>query len=308
MINNNLSKILKMKNVVITGSSSGFGYLTTLLLARKGYKVWATMRNVETKNASKKEELLAIAKKEDLNISVIELDVTKDASVSKAIQTIVSEDKRIDHLVNNAGYMFVGITEAYSIDQAKDQFETNFFGVLRMVKAVAPHMRKQKEGLIVNVTSIAGRLTFPYFGIYCASKHAVEAYSQALRYELAPWGIEVSLVEPGPFGTNLLYSGPKEADQAVFDDYGDQKNEPAGLLKYFDGFFQSPDAPDPQLVANDIAMLVEAQRGKRQERVVSGVGFGAEDYNKKVDPIQQSVVKDALHLSHLMELKKSEAN
>ncbi len=294
-----------MKNVVITGSSSGFGYLTTLLLARKGYKVWATMRNAKTKNASKKEELLAIAEKEDLNISVIELDVTKDASVTTAIQTILSKDNRIDYLVNNAGYMFVGITEAYSIAQAKDQFETNFFGLLRMVKAVAPHMRKQKEGLIVNVTSIAGRLTFPYFGIYCASKLAVEAYSQALRYELAPWGIEVSLVEPGPFGTNLLYSGPKEADQAVFDEYGDQKNEPAGLLKYFDGFFQSPDAPDPQMVANDIAMLVEAQRGKRQERVVSGVGFGAEDYNEKVSPIQQSVVKDALHLSHLMELKQN---
>ena len=294
-----------MKNVVITGSSSGFGYLTALLLARKGYKVWATMRNAETKNASKKEELLAIAKNEDLNISVIELDVTKDASVTKAIKTIVNEDGRIDHLVNNAGYMFVGITEAYSISQAKDQFETNFFGILRMVKAVAPHMRKQKEGLIVNVTSIAGRLTFPYFGIYCASKHAVEAYSQALRYELAPWGIEVSLVEPGPFGTNLLYSGPKEADQAVFDNYGKQKDEPAGLLKYFDGFFQSPDAPDPQLVADDIAMLVEAQRGKREERVVSGVGFGAEDYNEKVYPIQQSVVKDALHLSHLMELNQN---
>lgn len=292
-----------MKNVVITGSSSGFGNLTTLLLARKGYKVWATMRNTETKNASKKEELLALAQKEDLNISVIELDVTKDASVKNAIRAIIREDNRIDHLINNAGYMFVGITEAYSIAQAKAQFETNFFGVLRMVKAVAPHMRKQKEGLIVNVTSIAGRLTFPYFGIYCASKHAVEAYSQALRYELAPWGVEVSLVEPGPFGgTNLLYSGPKEANQDVFNKYGEQKNEPAALLKYFDGFFQSADAPDPQLVADDIALLVEAQRGKRQERVVSGVGFGAEDYNEKVSPIQKSVVKDALHLSHLMEL------
>jgi len=294
-----------MKNAVITGSSSGFGNLTTLLLARKGYKVWATMRHTETKNAPKKEELLAIAKREDLSISVIELDVTKDASVTNAIRTIVREDNKIDHLVNNAGYMFVGITEAYTIAQAKDQFETNFFGILRMVKAVAPHMRKRKEGLIVNVTSIAGRLTFPYFGIYCASKHAVEAYSQALRYELAPWGIEVSLVEPGPFGTNLLYSGPQEADQDVFENYGSQKNEPAGLLKYFDGFFQSKDAPDPQLVADDIAMLIEAKRGKRQERVVSGVGFGAEDYNEKVNPIQQSVVKDALQMSHLMELNKN---
>ena len=292
-----------MKNTVITGSSSGFGYLSTLTLARKGYKVWATMRNTDTKNALKKEELLTIAEKEDLNISVLELDVTKDGSVTKAIEEIINVDGKIDHLVNNAGYMFVGITEAYSIAQAKDQFETNFFGIVRMVKAVAPQMRKQEEGLIINVTSIAGRLTFPYFGLYCASKHAVEAYSQALRYELAPHGIEVSLVEPGPFGTNLLYSGPREADQDVFDDYGNQKNEPAGLLKYFDGFFQSEDAPDPQLVADDIALLIEAQRGKRQERVVSGVGFGAENYNEKVYPIQKSVVKDALHLSHLMELR-----
>ncbi len=291
-----------MKNVVITGSSSGFGYLTTLLLARKGYKVWATMRNAKTKNASKKEELLAIAKKEDLNISVIELDVTKDASVTTAIQTIVSKDNRIDYLVNNAGYMFVGITEAYSIAQAKDQFETNFFGILRMVKAVAPHMRKQKEGLIINVTSIVGRLIFPYFGIYSASKHAVEAYSQALRYELAPFGIEVSLVEPGPFGTNLLFSGPKEADQTVFDDYGNQKDEPQAMLKSFNAFFESQEAPDPQLVADDISALIEADQGTRKERVVSGIGYGTRAYNEKVDPIQRSVVNDALKMSHLLKI------
>ena len=291
-----------MKNVVITGSSSGFGYLTTLLLARKGYKVWATMRNAKTKNASKKEELLAIAEKEDLNISVIELDVTKDASVTTAIQTILSKDNRIDYLVNNAGYMFVGITEAYSIAQAKDQFETNFFGILRMVKAVAPHMRKQKEGLIINVTSIVGRLIFPYFGIYSASKHAVEAYSQALRYELAPFGIEVSLVEPGPFGTNLLFSGPKEADQTVFDDYGNQKDEPQAMLKSFNAFFESQEAPDPQLVADDISALIEADQGTRKERVVSGIGYGTRAYNEKVDPIQRSVVNDALKMSHLLKI------
>ncbi|MRH99613.1 SDR family NAD(P)-dependent oxidoreductase [Kriegella sp. EG-1] len=293
-----------MKNVLITGCSSGFGYLTALLLARKGYKVWATMRNVLTKNKAKKKELLVIAEKEKLHISVLELDVTIETSVTKAIDFIINEDGTLDYLVNNAGYMFVGLTEAYTIAQAKDQFETNFFGVLRMVKAIAPHMRKQKEGLIVNVTSIAGRLTFPYFGIYCASKHAVEAYSQALRYELAPWGVEVSLVEPGPFGTNLLYSGPKEADQAIFDSYYKQKDEPAALLKFFDGFFQSSEAPNPQLVADDIAMLIETKRGERPERVVSGVGFGAEDYNQKVYPIQQSVVKDALQLQHLMKLTR----
>lgn len=293
-------KEVKNKTVVITGSSSGFGYLTTLTLARKGFKVWATMRNSETKNASKKEELLSIAKQENLTISVIDMDVSNDESVLKAIQSVVNVDGRIDHLINNAGYMFVGITEAYSIEQAKEQFETNFFGILRTTKAVAPFMRKQEEGLIVNVTSLAGRLTFPYFGIYSASKHAVEAYSQAMRYELAPFGVEVSIVEPGPFGTNLLFTGPKEENQEVFNAYGDHKDVPHAMLKNFEGFYATDDAPNPQLVADGIASLVEAKKGTRTERVVTGIDYGVIDYNEKVAPIQKSLVKDALQMEHLL--------
>ena len=294
----------KNKTVVITGSSSGFGYLTTLTLARKGYKVWATMRNSETKNALKKEEILSIAKKENLKIAVIDMDVNEDNSVITAINTIAKTDGKIDHLINNAGYMFVGITEAYSIKQAKEQFETNFFGILRTTKAVLPYMREQKNGLIVNVTSLAGRLTFPYFGIYCASKHAVEAYSQAMRYELAPFGIEVSIVEPGPFGTNLLFTGPKEENQDVFNSYGDHKDVPHAMLKNFEGFYATDDAPNPQLVADSITELVEAEKGNRAERVVSGIDYGLIEYNTKVAPIQKSLVKDALQMEHLLSVNK----
>ncbi len=294
----------KNKTVVITGSSSGFGYLTTLTLARKGYNVWATMRNSETKNSLKKEELLSIAKKENLKISVIDMNVNSDESVSNAIQSIVNVDGRIDYLINNAGYMFVGITEAYSIQQAKDQFETNFFGILRTTKAVAPFMRSQKEGLIINVTSLAGRLTFPYFGIYCASKHAVEAYSQAMRYELAPFGVEVSIVEPGPFGTNLLFTGPKEDDQEVFNAYGEHKDVPHAMLKNFESFYATDEALDPQLVADKITSLVEANKGTRVERVVAGIDYGVLDYNDKVAPIQESLVKDALQMGHLLTIEK----
>ncbi|MBW1296275.1 SDR family oxidoreductase [Aquimarina litoralis] len=295
----------KNKTVVITGSSSGFGYLTTLTLARKGYHVWATMRNTNTKNASKKDELLDIAKKENLKISVIDMDVNSDDSVTKAIDTIVKTDGKIDHLINNAGYMFVGITEAYSIQQAKDQFETNFFGILRTTKAVLPYMRKQGEGLIVNVTSLAGRLSFPYFGIYCASKHAVEAYSQAMRYELAPFGIEVSIVEPGPFGTNLLFTGPKEEDQQVFNAYGEHKEVPHAMLKNFEGFYQTDEAPSPQLVADNITDLVETTKGNRPERIVSGIDYGVIDYNTKVAPIQESLIKEALQMEHLLTVAKN---
>ena len=294
----------KNKTVVITGSSSGFGYLTTLSLARKGYKVWATMRNSQTKNASKKEELLKMAQEEKLKISVVDMDVNSDDSVSKAIDFIVRADGTIDYLINNAGYMFVGITEAYSIQQAKDQFETNFFGILRTTKAVAPYMRKQEDGLIINVTSLAGRLSFPYFGIYCASKHAVEAYSQALRYELAPFGVEVCVVEPGPFGTNLLFTGPKEEDQEVFNAYGDHKNVPHAMLKNFEGFYASDQAPDPKLVSDEITALVEAEKGTRKERVVAGIDYGVIDLNDKVAPIQEALVKDALQMEHLITVKQ----
>ena len=294
----------KNKTVVITGSSSGFGYLTTLTLARKGYKVWATMRNSETKNATKKEELLNIAEKENLNISVLDMDVNNDHYVTTAIDRIAKTDGKIDYLINNAGYMFVGITEAYSIQQAKEQFETNFFGILRTTKAVLPYMRKQKDGLIVNVTSLAGRLAFPYFGIYCASKHAVEAYSQAMRYELAPFGIEVSIVEPGPFGTNLLFTGPKEENQDVFNAYGEHKNVPFAMLKNFEGFYATDEAPNPQLVADSIAQLVESEKGNRVDRVVSGIDYGLIDYNSKVAPIQEALVKDALQMGHLLSVKE----
>lgn len=291
-----------MKNVLITGTSNGFGYLASLSLARKGYKVWATMRQPESKNAAKKAELLAAAGKEDLNIAVLALDVTENASVDQAIQTIIEEDGKIDHLVNNAGIMFIGISEAYSLQQAKDQFDTNFFGVIRCTKAVLPHMRAAGRGLIINVSSIAGRLTFPYFGIYCASKHALEAYSQSLSYELAPFGIEVSIVEPGPFGTGLLHSGPKEADRAVFDAYGDHKNAPGGILAYFDQFFESAEAIDPQVVVDDITRLVEAERGKRPLRIVSGLDYGTGNLNDLVAPIQESTVRDGLQMGHLLEL------
>ena len=291
-----------MENVVITGTSSGFGYLTSLTLALKGYKVWATMRQSNGKNASAKKKLLNIAQKEGLDINILELDVTSDESVNQAINEVVSEDAKIDYLVNNAGVMYVGITEAYSIDQAKDQFDTNVFGIHRTVKAVTPYMRSAKKGLIINVTSIAGRLVFPYFGLYCASKFAVEAYSQSLRYELSPFGIEVALVEPGPFGTQLIYSGPEEADRKVFDAYGEHKDIPRAMLNNFERFFQSEDAVDPMLVADDILHLIQQERGARPFRVVSGIDYGTKELNDKIAPIQKNVVKDSLQLGHLLEL------
>ncbi|MBF2709530.1 SDR family oxidoreductase [Flavobacterium soyangense] len=291
-----------MKNVVITGTSNGLGYLTALTLAEKGFKVWATMRDPLGKNLSKKEEFENIVKRENLNIKVIALDVTDDNSVKFAFEKILLEDKKIDILINNAGSMFVGITEAYSIEQAKNQFETNFFGTLRTIKAATPFMREAKDGLIINISSLAGRLAFPYFGIYSASKHALEAYSESLGYELAPFGVEVTIIEPGAFGTGLLFSGPKEADTNVFNEYGEHKDVPQKMLENFKGFFETKDALDPQLVADTIFKLIETKKGHREKRIVSGFDYGVIEYNEKVAPIQEFLVKDILQMSHLLKV------
>jgi NAD(P)-dependent dehydrogenase (short-subunit alcohol dehydrogenase family) len=291
-----------MKNVIITGASSGFGKLSALTLARKGFKVWATMRNLNEQNKENKEELLAIAKSESLRIEVIDLDVTNQESVNKAIKIVIETDGKIDTVVNNAGLMYVGIAEAYSMEQVKYQFDVNFYGVLRTVNAVLPHMRKQKNGLIINVTSVAGRLNFPHFSIYGASKHALESYSESLSYEVAPFGVEVKIVEPGPFGgTNLLYSGPKEANTEIFDAYGEHKNTPKTILNNLNNFYKSDDALDPQIVADAIAKLIETPKGKKGMRVVSGLDYGTIDLNERLSKVQTKLV-ESLEMGHLLEV------
>ncbi|MEL6659874.1 MAG: SDR family oxidoreductase [Bacteroidota bacterium] len=289
-----------MKNVIITGSSSGFGLLAAKTIAQNGHKVWASMRNTNGKNAERKAELEKLATAENLPLKVLELDVTSDASVQEAINTVVQEDGKIDVLINNAGVMFVGITEAYGMEQIKTQMDVNFYGAVRTIKAALPHMRSAGDGLIINTSSLAGRLSFPYFGVYNASKFALEGYSHALRFELAPFGVEVSIVEPGPFGTNLLYSGPKETDSSVLDSYQDFKEVPAAMLKNFEGFFSTEDAPNPQIVADDYLRLINNPKGQRPARVVSGIDYGVIQYNNAVQPIEESLIKDVLQMPHLL--------
>ncbi len=294
---------MEKQKVVVTGSSNGIGYLTVLTLARQGHQVFATMRGTESKNADKKQELLEIAKNENLSIEVIELDVTSEDSVNQATDLIIKSTGNVDVLINNAGVMYVGVTEAYSVSQVQQQFDTNFFGAVRVSKAFLPYMREKGSGLIVNVSSLAGRLAFPYFGIYCASKWALEAYSESLKYELAPLGIDVSIVEPGPFPSGLLYSGPKEADNRVLGGYGDAAEVPGAMLSNFDNMFKGPDAPVTQDVADAISGIIQTEAGTRPLRTVAGLDFGTIDLNTVTAPIQKELVKDVLQMGHLLELK-----
>jgi NAD(P)-dependent dehydrogenase (short-subunit alcohol dehydrogenase family) len=186
------------KVAVVTGSSSGIGYDACLVLARAGFRVFATMRNT-----SKGDAIMKVAEKERLPIQVAELDVTKAESVEQAVSKIVKEAGRIDVLVNNAGYGLGGAFEDSSMEEVKDQFETNVFGVIRVTQQVLPQMRKQKSGRIINISSGAGRLGYPAASIYVGTKHALEGISEALAYEVQQFGIRVSIIEPGVMKTNF---------------------------------------------------------------------------------------------------------
>jgi len=179
--------------VLITGASSGFGRLIAETLARKNYQVLATMRNLNGRNAAAAREIRELAERESLSLEVLELDVTDDFSVDRAVGEATAKCGRIDVLVNNAGHGIMDLAESVTLAQAQRQFDTNFFGVLRMNRAVLPAMKHQGSGLLLHVSSGAGRLVIPGMGLYCASKFAMEALAEAYRYELASQGIDKNL-------------------------------------------------------------------------------------------------------------------
>jgi NAD(P)-dependent dehydrogenase (short-subunit alcohol dehydrogenase family) len=190
---------VNQKVAIVTGSSSGIGLDACVTLARNGFLTYATMRNLD-----KSPIVRAAAEKEKLPIKVQQLDVTDDQSVSNAIQTIISETGRIDVLVNNAGYGLIGAFEELSIDEIKNQYETNLFGLIRVTQAVLPIMRNQQSGTIVNVSSGAGLFGYPGGSAYVSTKFAVEGLSESISYELGQFGINVVLIEPGFIKTNFL--------------------------------------------------------------------------------------------------------
>ncbi|MCM3575078.1 SDR family oxidoreductase [Mesobacillus subterraneus] len=191
-----------MKTAIVTGCSSGFGELIAIELAKKGYNVIATMRNLK-----KQDTLLKLGAVESVTdkITVFELDVTQKQSIEE-LKAFVESLVSVDLLVNNAGYAQGGFCEELSVEEYRNQFETNFFGVIAVTQAILPSMRKQRSGKIINMSSISGRFGFPGLSAYAASKHALEGYSESLRLELKPFGIDVVLIEPGSYRTNIWKS------------------------------------------------------------------------------------------------------
>jgi NAD(P)-dependent dehydrogenase (short-subunit alcohol dehydrogenase family) len=253
------------QTILVTGSTSGFGRLTVETLARQGYRVFAGMRAAAGKNAPAAEELRALAQRERLALQIVEIDVTDDASVERAIAVIIETTGRLDVVVNNAGVSYSGPLEAFTLEQVRQQFEINVFSVLRVNRAVLPQMREQGSGLLLQIGSIVGRLGLPFLGLYGATKFALEGLTESYRYELAPFGIDAAIIEPGTFPTTISANRQVAADAERFALYQ------AGLDAFTAPFYaenRSATPPDPQEVADAIAQVIAQPAGKRPLRTV----------------------------------------
>lgn len=249
--------------VLITGASGGLGLLTSLALAEAGYFVVASMRDL-----SKKERLLERALKNGVkaNIECIKLDVTKHDDIETVIPKVIKRFGSIDVLINNAGYAAGGFTEELSMEEWRQQFDTNFFGLVAVTKAVLPHMRRQQQGSIINLSSISGRMALPGLGPYSASKHAVEGFSESLRLEMLPFGIHVVLIEPGTYQTAIWSKGMDEFDVNSESPY---KEKIESLMKIVNHIANT--AGDPEEVVQQIVKVAQEEKPKLRYPVGSGV-------------------------------------
>ena len=287
------------KTILVTGASSGFGRLTAETLSKSGHKVFAGFRSVEGARKQIADELKA------KNIEVLKVDVTDQAGVDKAIvQLLEKSGNKLDVVVNNAGMASAGLSEGFTAEQARDLFEVNVFGVQRVMRATLPVLRAKRAGLVINVGSILGRVTLPFFGLYGASKYAVEAMTDSYRYELSQLGVDVVLVQPSAYPTNMYAAAQKPANGELVKSYGETGEVPGKILKTFMTLFQGENAPNPQDVATAIDKIVATPAGSRPERVVVGLPFGSDAVNTAVAPIQRGVI-ESLGLGDLAKLKIS---
>lgn len=289
------------KTILITGSSTGFGRDTAETLARSGHHVFASMRAAGSKNREHADALRRLAAGENLNLDIIDLDVTSSDSVEHAVASVLETAGRVDVLVNNAGLAAAGVSEAFTPEQVQAVFDINVFGILRTIRAVLPSMRKRGDGLVMNVGSILGRVILPFFGIYSASKFALEALTESCRYELSQLGVDVVLVQPSAYPTPMYSSIRSPGDTGRVGEYGDIGEIPGRIFAHFTEVFRGVNAPNPHEVAEAIADLIAQPKGKRPIRTVVGAPLGADVVNAQTAPVQSRVV-EALGLGDLAKI------
>jgi NAD(P)-dependent dehydrogenase (short-subunit alcohol dehydrogenase family) len=294
--------------VLITGASTGFGRAAAETLARRGYTVFAAMRDTAGRNAANSEGLQSLANKERLRLEVLDMDVTEDASVNQAMEQALVRAGSIDVVINNAGIGAVGLTEAYTVEQFQQLFDVNLFGAVRVNRAVLPAMRKRRGGLLIHVSSAAGRLALPCMAAYSASKFALEALADAYRFELSPFGIDSVVVEPGIHRTPILERLNEPSDQARVAEYGASAEYAQRVKSVFEAANSAAQTPGVEDVVQAFVQLIETPPGERPFRTVPTVAIQAllQPYNAAAAQLRQAVGQ-IFNVPELLVLQRSAA-
>lgn len=288
-----------MSKILITGANGGFGALTVKTLLKQGHIVVSTMRNTESKNKAAADELSALGAK------IVNLDVTDDKSVNVGVAKAIDLLDGLDVVVNNAGIGVLGIQEQFTIDDFKRLFDVNVFGVQRVNRAVLPHLRSQGSGLLIHVSSLLGRIAFPFYGPYNASKWALEALAENYRVELSGFGIDSCLVEPGGYPTEFMDSLVRPSDDSQNESYGEMIHAPKQALESFEEALAGNPAQNPQNVADAIANLISTPGGQRPMRTIvdnMGMGMHIEPYNEQLAQIHEGLY-NAFGMGEMLKLK-----
>lgn len=275
-----------MSKILITGASSGFGKMTVTSLLNGGHQVAAAMRGVAGKNTEAAKEL------EAAGAAVVEIDVTDDASVETGVAKAIADLGGLDVVINNAGVGVAGMQEHFTIEDFQKVMDVNVYGVQRVNRAALPHLRAQGSGLIIYISSMLGRMTLPFYGPYNASKWALEAIAENYRVELAGFGIENAIVEPGGFETNFFGNLIPASDQSRIADYGDFMEVPKQMGESFGAALAQNTEQRPEKVIDAIVALVNAEKGQRSFRTMvdhMGMAAAMEGYNEKLEGAMKAV-------------------
>lgn len=295
------------QSILVTGSSSGLGRRISETLARQGYTVYAAMRNTQGANAAIAATLAEWAQQADADLRVLDMDVTDDASVQRGVQQMVDSTGRIDVVVNNAGVMVVGLSEACTLDQMRHMYEVNLFGALRVNQAALPHMRRQQSGLLMYLSSSGASLVYPFMGMYGSSKAALEAMAETLHYEVYRSGIDTTIIQAGMYATKLATNVQIAGNQEVWDSYGAVGQVAQAFTQGFPIALSPEHAEDPQSLADMVAHVIRLPAGQRPlKQTVGAHTEGVQAINQATAPIQEHVLP-ALGLGMLLERERSAA-
>jgi NAD(P)-dependent dehydrogenase (short-subunit alcohol dehydrogenase family) len=270
----------EQKIAVVTGTSTGFGYQIAEKLAHAGVRVFGTMRDVAGRNADAKRSLEAIG------VTVVELDVTDQASVDRGAAAILGAAGRVDILINNAGNSYAGLTETFTPEAIERQYATNVIGPMRVSRAFLPGMRERKSGLVLFVSSLVGRVVVPFMGVYASSKWALEALAETLSYELRPFAVDVAIVQPGAYATNISNSRVTSDDAERVTAYGSTASIGAVV-----GNALASSARDASEVGDAILGLVQLPAGTRPLRTAVPAASPSASVNEATAPIQRALIE-----------------